>query len=335
MPQHPTDISRREIAIAIDFGGTKTLAGLVDDEGNVLAVRRFETRAGRSPEEHFAKCASLIEEMLAEAGPSAGSRVIGAGVTVPGLADPARGMLLHAPYSGWRNVPVRELLLRFWPNMEVFVANDVNACSLGERLFGGASSFRNVLWITVSTGIGMGMILEGGIFEGENGIAGEFGHIVVEWDRPRLCPCGNRGCLEAHASGTAIAGAAKSRIKENGQSALADYFRRNGLPVTAQHVAAAAREGIAEAADIYREAGMYLGRALSSAINLINPGCVVIGGGVGLSWDLLESSLKETLRGSVFGDANREVPILTTALGYEAGLKGAASLVFAKRGEKS
>ncbi len=316
--------------LAIDFGGTKTMVGLVRKNGEVISTRRFATQITDSPEVHFAKCAQAVGECLSETGMDAG-RIAGVGVTVPGLADPDEGVLIHAPYAGWRDVRVRELLGRYWPGKPVEIANDVNACALGELLLGKAGGLRHFLWVTISTGIGGGLIIDGKIYEGERLIAGEIGHFVVEWENGRKCGCGNSGCLEAHASGTAIAQTAQECIKKGIADDLSKYVTDNNVPVTAEHVAFAARAGVKTAERIYEQAGMYIGRAFSYAVNLLNPGAIIIGGGVSLSFDLLEKGIRHQLRRSVIGDANRTIPVFTTGLGYEAGLLGAASLVFAKR----
>jgi glucokinase len=315
------------IAAAIDFGGTKTLAGLIDHTGSIIAIRRFHTDVTNTAERHFKKCVCMIEECLQETGYSK-KDVSGVGVTLPGLTDREQGILIHAPHLGWRDVPVKKWLQSYWPEWSVIVANDVNACALGEMVFGKLSGYQNMLWVTISTGIGSGLIINGKMVEGEQGLAGELGHIIVEWDHPHHCGCGNKGCLEAHASGTAIAAAAQRHIFKNPMDPLAEYFYKNGLDVTAEQVARAAQDGIAEAAEIYRKTGVYLGKALSYAINLLNPGCVVIGGGVSLSWEYLEDTVKQTIRHSVIGEANKEVFLTVTSLGYEAAFKGAAGLVF-------
>jgi glucokinase len=167
------------------------------------------------------------------------------------------------------------------------------------------------------------------MYEGEHGIAGEIGHFVVEWEAPRACGCGNRGCLEAHASGTAIGRAAEEAVLAAPDGPLSRYFQGDRRPITAETAASAARQGIPEARAIFEQAGGYLGRALSYAVNLLNPARVVVGGGVAGSWDLLEPAVRRTLQASVIGEGNRRVPVVRTALGSEAGLKGAAALVLA------
>jgi len=256
------------------------------------------------------------------------AKAAGVGITVPGMADMNSGTLLYAPFLGWRDVPVREIVSTRLSGPPVTIANDVNACALGETYFGQASSFDNVLWVTVSTGVGGGIIVNKQLYEGEYGIAGEIGHVTVEWENPRRCSCGQWGCLEAHASGTAIAERAMELMQQNGDAPLARYLREQRLPVSAASIAQAARSGVPEAIELYRSAGHYLGRAFSFAANLFNFGAVIVGGGVSLSMELWLPAAQDVFRRSVIHETNRNMPILATGLGYEAGLKGAAALAF-------
>jgi glucokinase len=313
-------------ALAIDIGGTKTMVGIVDAAGTVRVKRQFATL--RDSADHLVACLHAARETIAELRMEK-SELLGVGVTVPGLADPKRGVLTYAPYLGWRDLPVRDAFQRLCPNAPVRIANDVNACALGEGRFGAARGCKNLLWVTVSTGIGAGLLVGGSIYEGEHSIAGELGHVVVEWDQGEICSCGNKGCLEAHASGTAITAMGRKWARDN--AAFADYFTRRGLDISSLTIAQAAREGSEGARAIYRQAGIYLGRALSYAANLLNPGCIVVGGGVSLSFEWMEPAVREVLRSSVIGDSNCGVPIVPTSLGYDAAFIGAASLIFEER----
>ncbi|KIL38418.1 hypothetical protein SD70_26520 [Gordoniibacillus kamchatkensis] len=246
---------------AIDFGGTKTLVGIVNRGGSIVASKRFETDKAGTPQAHFAACSALLRGLLNELELS-DKEIAGIGVTVPGLADAGRGVLLHAPYLGWKDVPVAELLRQYWHVPLIAIANDVNACALAESMFGAAPDVRNLLWVTVSTGIGGGLIADGRICEGENGLAGEIGHVVVEWQDGAPCGCGNRGCLEVHASGTAIAAAGRQAYAAaDAGSPLRLRFAAES-DITAQSLAAAAQDGVEEARRLFRDAGEYLGRAL-------------------------------------------------------------------------
>ncbi|MBS4200133.1 ROK family protein [Bacillus sp. FJAT-49732] len=302
-----------KIVAGIDIGGTKTLIGLVDHSGSILVSQQFPTDIKDDPKTHIEKCIETLSNCMKQIGINDQS-LYGIGVNVPGLADPNKGLLLHAPYSGWKNVPVKNNLQEKWPGIPIRIANDVNACALGELVFGKGKKFQNFLWVTISTGIGGGIIINRNIYEGEHFIAGEIGHLVVEWENGNLCGCGNSGCLEAHASGTAIAKMAE---------------KEKLIPATAKNVAQLAYYGNKIALDIYRQAGEYIGRAFSYAANVLNPGAIIIGGGVSLSLDLLEPHIRNTFHSAVIDEKNKNIPILKTALGYEAGLIGAASLIYA------
>jgi glucokinase len=318
-------------ALAIDFGGTKTIVGIVREDGQLLAQRRFATDTSQGALPYFQACLNELGECMRESHVPP-EQIAGIGVTVPGLADPVRGMLLHAPFLGLKEVPVAATIRSLWPDYPVFVDNDVNACALAEMKFGGALACGSFVWVTVSTGIGGAVVIDGKVWEGEHHLAGELGHIVVEWDDDaNVCGCGNCGCLEVHGSGKAIERNVRRYLAGSGRdSELAAYFARTNAPVTAESAAAAAMAGIEAAAYIFRQAGRHIGKMLSYTVNMLNPAAVFIGGGVSRSFSLLQPGIMDTFSVAVIGEANKSVPILPTGLGYEAGLLGAASLAFTK-----
>lgn len=321
---------KRKAAAAIDIGGTKTIAGLVEDSGRILAKKQIPTILSKDPFVHLKKCSEILEDSLRQAG-LAPTELSGIGVSAPGLVDPSAGVLLQAPYAGWENVPIREWLISVWGSCDIQIENDVNACALGECFFGAGRDYESFLWVTVSTGIGGGLVIDGELYRGEHHIAGEIGHIVVDWDNGRKCGCGNKGCLEAHASGTAIGRLTKERIEQNGpHSELAAFFNSQNLEVNAANAATAAYQSIGDAVDIYQQAGADIGKAFSYAVNLLNPGAVIVGGGVSRSFDLMEPSIRKVLRSAVIGESNRDLPIVKTALGYDAAFLGASSLVLSQ-----
>lgn len=305
------DDVKNKIACAVDIGETKTLVGLVTGDGKIIAKKRFETNIADDPYDHLKKCIQLISDCIEENNLYEQS-ISGIGTSVPGLADSQNGILIKAPYAGWTNIRVNEFFSCFYPGKKLMLANDVNACALGELAFGEGKKYSNYVWVTISTGIGAGLVLNGKIFEGEHGIAGELGHAVVEWEHGLKCTCGNKGCLEAHVSGNAIAKIAQKKCLNNNTSLLNQYFRNNSLKITAENVARAARDGVKEAGEIYDAAARYAGKAFSYAVNLINPGCIFIGGGVGLSFDLLGPGIKEVMRNSVIGETNKNTPVIAT-----------------------
>ena len=313
------------VVIGMDIGGTKTLIGLVNPKGKPIAKYQFPTDILNSPVEHLLKCINASKTLLEE---NNIKNILGIGVNAPGLVDPKKGILIHAPYLEWRNIKMREFIQQYWPNTPVQIANDVNACAVGELLFGKGKTFTDFLWVTISTGIGGGIIQNRQLIEGYSQLAGEIGHFVVEWENGYQCTCGNRGCLEAYSSGTAIAKQTKRQIERDPYGELAGYFNRRNLSISAENAAVAANEGIEPALEIYRMAGNHLGRAFSYAINLLNPAAIIVGGGVSQSFELLKPSISEVLECSVISEANKSIPIITTGIGPEAGLIGAASLIY-------
>ena len=234
------------------------------------------------------------------------------GVTIPGLAEPISGTWVYACFSGISNFPIAQILAGKY-DKPVFIENDVNACALAEKYFGGCREVENFLWVTVSNGVGGGLVLRNDIFSGSFGNAGEIGHFCVEEDEREaiLCGCGNYGCAEAQAAGPSIA---KRFRKLTGQDA------------TAVEIAGYAKHGSADAIAVYEKTGYYLGKAIAASINLINPGKVILGGGVSQSFELFAPTMYETIQRQIFRDANQNFVIETTQLGADAALAGAAAL---------
>lgn len=301
--------------------------GLVAGDGKIIAKRRFETDPSIGPYLHLERCIHHLNACIQECSVDM-QTIAGIGVSVPGPADTRNGILLRAHYAGWTDVKVSEYISRFYSNKMVAVANDANACALGELVLGEGKKYSNFIWVTISTGIGTGLVINRKIFEGEHGVAGELGHTIVEWEHGQRCTCGNMGCLEAQASGNAIAKMAEVECLKSCNSMLSRYLTDNSLEVTAEVVAKAARDGVKQALEIFDTAGRYIGRAFSYAVNLFNPGCIFIGGGVGLSFDLLEPGIMEAMEKAVMGGEFGKTAVKPTILGYEASLIGAASLVF-------
>ncbi len=302
---------------AIDIGGTKTIVGLVEDSGQIVTARRFPTDT-HNQAAHFRRCAEALRACTDEAG-----AVQRLGVTLPGMVDSERGQLINAAFAGWRNVDVRGQLSGETGISFVQADNDVNACAVAEMRFGHGNRYRDFIWMTVSTGVGGAVVSDGRVLRGAWNCAGEFGHIKVEYEKPVLCPCGGYGCLEAHGSGTAIARMTRDAALTD--PAFAARLKENGLAEDAAGCAALAREGSATALEIYRRAAVYLGRGIAAAVNVLNPQAAVLGGGVTGSFDLLAPELLKTVNSNIIGEL-LGVEIVKTALGYEAGLLGAAAL---------
>lgn len=310
---------------AIDIGGTKTLVGVIGADGQVMSAMRIPTFRGDCFA-CLAQAAVEIEKCLCELGLAA-SDLAGIGVNMPGMVDSSNGILIDAPFARWRNVNVSGFLGGLLKTESISVENDVNACAIGEHFFGGDGG--DFLWITASTGIGGAFFSGGRLVRGSGFCAGELGHVKVEYDRPALCPCGQSGCVEAHASGSAIGRMLLEKAGEN--PSLKAEIKKRGLAFDAATCAMLAREGVEEAAEIFNTAGMYIGRALGATANLLNPSKIYMGGGVANSLDLFIGALKKEFESCAVGQCS-DVNIIKTALGYEAALKGAAASAFLSGG---
>jgi glucokinase len=319
-------------AIGIDFGGTKVLAAAVDLEtGRMLATAKKRTNAGDSADGLMSRLYTVVEEALASAGVTASS-LAGIGVGLAGQVDTERGILLGAPNLSQStvNLPMAELLTdRF--GVPARLRNDVQVAALGEATFGAGAGHPDFICVFVGTGIGGAIVHDGKIVTGAAGAAGEIGHIVIDANG-RLCGCGGRGHLEAYASRTAITGAILGELKRGRASVLPELLGRSredepgGMAIRSGVLARAVEANDELAIDIVREAGVFLGYGLTSAINLLNPPRMILGGGVIESVELLfETAVRTAISGALPTSA-KSVEIVRAGLGDFSGVTGAALL---------
>ena len=291
---------------AIDGGGTKVMTGLVDENGNVVS-RRVEGVPTGDIAGYFTRCLTMLCECVSEAGVTL-EDLRGVGMSIPGMTD-GKDWVYGSQSAGWGSFSALSLLVPLLglPEESIRLENDINACALAELRYGGGGS--DFVWLTISTGNGGAVVANGALVRGKSHCGGELGHIKVEYDSPELCGCGGYGCLEAHASGPAIA----------------RMCRQAGLDVDAAGCAELVRAGNPVAKEIYDRAGMYLGRALAQLANILNFEKAYIGGGVSRSLDLLLPAIRETFDRDALPEA-RKALIERTHLGYDASLLGAAAL---------
>jgi len=298
--------------LAIDIGGTKLAAGIVDGSGSILARGEVPTLAAEGPERVLDRIVRLANDVLGAPGGSADAiQRIGIGCA---------GMILNPPnLPGWVRVPLVERIEKALGRPAV-LENDANAAALGEFRYGAGKGASSLVYLTVSTGIGGGIILDGKIWHGVKDGAGEVGHMTLLPDGP-LCGCGNRGCLEALASGPAIARRAREALATERPSRL-----REAGDFTAADVVRLAQEGDALAAQVWDETVRYLGLGVAAIVTILAPGRVVIGGGVAKAGDFLFAPLRREVRRRVTLVAVESVPILPAALGPDVGILGAAAV---------
>jgi len=297
--------------LAIDIGGSQfqTALAVASDAGVQFAPT---SQRILTPDCTKEKLFAMLDESIAESAPCGSYERIG--ITIPGLADPATGMWVYACFSGIRDVPISKIMSEKYGNKPVFIDNDVNACAFAERKFGICKETTDFLWITVSNGIGGGLILGGDIYRGPFGNAGEIGHFNVVEENGFRCGCGNYGCLEAEAAGPGIARRHAALINQESPN------------LSAREIADRARAGDETAKSVFDTTGRLIGKAASYAVNLLNLEKVVIGGGVSNSFDLLFPSMETAFREKIFRDANPRAAFAKTGLGLDAGLAGAVAL---------
>ncbi len=312
----------RNLVVVADLGGTHFRVGLGDPEtGTVFGVERHPTEADNGPDRILEEIARRFKALTA----SVGARVKVAAIGVPGPVRAADGVVVKAPnLPGWDNVPVMARLEAL-TGLRVVVGNDANLAALGEQRYGAGRGARNLVYITVSTGIGGGVIADGQLLLGAHGFAAELGHIPLEPGGP-LCGCGGRGCLEALASGTAIARQAAEVARRKPGSGLWAAAAGNPEGLDAAAVAMLARRGDPDAREILEQAGRYLALGLVAIIHTFDPEKVVIGGGVAHAFDLLEPTIWAELGWRLMPAYRDGVEIIRAGLGDASGLYGALAL---------
>lgn len=314
--------------IGVDLGGTKILVGLVDDTGRVLERVRVATPQ-TGPEAVLDAVAESVAALASRADLDP-REVAGLGVGAPGPLDPEAGVVFEPPnMPGWRDVPLAGMV-EARLGVRAFVENDANAAALAERWAGAGVGADDLIYLTVSTGIGGGLILGGRLYRGATGTAGEVGHMVLVPEGPP-CGCGRRGCLEALASGKAIAREARAAVEAGRPTTL------SLLPVetlSAEDVARAAWDGDPVARAIFARAAAHLGTGIANLVNLLNPALVIIGGGVARAGELLFGPVRRIVRQEAFDRPGEAVQIVPAALGGDVGVVGAAAVVRERLAER-
>ncbi len=319
-------IGDEAVTIGLDLGGTKLEAALVDGLGEVRSGGRRPTGAERGPDGILADLVDLTEERVA----SADRPVLGVGVGVAGQVDPETGTVMRAPNLEWRDFPLKARL-EVAIDLPVFVINDVQAATYGEWTCGAGRGVRDLVCLFVGTGVGGGVVSGGSLMRGCGGTAGELGHTTLDWHGPR-CTCRNRGCLEAFASGWAIARRASEAAEEYPEEVrtLIDLADGEVDNLTAEIVVRAAHEGDPLALRLMRETGEALGVGVASIANAFNPCKVILGGGVIEGMPELVALAETEARRRALEAALDRLEVAKAGLGKHAGTVGAA--MWARRG---
>ncbi|MDO8689944.1 MAG: ROK family protein [Dehalococcoidia bacterium] len=314
---------KEQYIVAIDMGGTRFRVALVDSTGRLSYRKSYPTQVTDGVEAIVTRLVQAAQEAMACCG---ALHVLAAGFAAPGPLDPRTGVILTPPnLPGWHDVPLKALLEERL-HIPVFMGNDANLAALGEQRFGAGRGMENLIYLTVSTGIGAGVIADGRLLLGRDGLAGEAGHMSLA-EGPR-CNCGNYGCLETLSSGTAIARTARERMEAGERSSIA---RLTDGETTAEAVEAAARAGDVLAQSVMATAARYLGIGVLNLVHLFNPQAVIIGGGVSQAGELIFAPVRRIIAERAMPNF-RKTEVIPAALGDDVGLYGAAALTLAETG---
>jgi glucokinase len=308
--------------IAVDLGGTNLrVASFTRDQPPAAELIKIPTLASEGPDVVITRMIEAIHSILPKK-----KQDLRIGVGSPGPLDPFEGVILNTPnMPGWKNVPLCARLSEHF-SCPVMLENDGNLAALGEWRHGAAQGTQNMIYLTISTGIGGGVIVDGKLLRGARGLAGELGHMTVERDGPK-CGCGQRGHLEAIAAGPAIARNALERL-EMGENSILTEMVRDPEPLTATDVGRAARMKDPLALEVVGEAGKHIGRHLACLVHAFNPEMIVLGGGVSRIgypfFDFIEQALHKHVMHPMYVE---DLPLMPAKLGDEAGLIGAMVMV--------
>jgi len=310
--------------LGFDLGGTKVLAAVLDNDFNILSRVKMKANADLGVKSVYKVICAVIKDACDEAGIDV-SDLSAIGGCAPGLVEPKTGLVYDTPNLGFKNFPLQEKLSQDF-NIPVHIENDVNAGLYGELHFGAARGMDNVLALSPGTGVGGAIVIEGKLFRGSRGGAGEFGHIIVQPDGP-LCGCGQRGCLEAISSRTALSQQILSFAVRGRVPLVIDEAKGNLKKVKSGLIARAYNSGDEDVQAVVDYAARYLGVGMSNLANSFNPEAIILGGGLieALPEPFLKISTK-VMREKAMGVNGEKVKVLAAELGDDAVIKGAAQL---------
>jgi len=317
----------RKIAIGFDIGGTNLRGALISEDGRIIMRHSVLSEADKGIDFVVKNLAALIKKT------TEGENIAGVGIGIPGIIDSHNGILTQAPnICNVDDYPLRRVLVeKIGEKIPIFIENDANCAAIGEWWIGAGTDVKSLIILTLGTGVGGGIILDGELWSGADGMAGEIGHITIFPDGAK-CNCGNFGCLESYASAGAIRRMVKRGLETNLETIIGDKVRNISKERIPEMAREAAIEGDEFALWIWDEVGKALGIAIANLVNLLNVEMVVIGGGLSNAWDLFAERAKKEAKKRGLRAPLKRVKIMKTVLGDDAGILGAAYLVFKAEG---
>ena len=323
---------KKQFIIGVDLGGTKLAVGALPADGSRrIAMRTELTCADQGEEAVLERIVRAIEAVVVQTMVETGcarDAILGVGLGAPGPLDRTRGIVIVAPNLGWRDFPLRDRVTAA-TGLRATLDNDANCATLGEWWVGAAKGGRNVIGITIGTGIGGGLILNGELYHGASDVAGEIGHATID-STGRRCKCGNYGCLEAYASGPAIAERAREALAGGEPSLLPSLAGGDLAAITAQLVYQASKQGDGVAREVVRETARLIGAGVANLLNIFNPDVVVLAGGVTQAGNDLFDPLRAEVKRRAFRPAVEACRIVPGSLGAAAGVVGAVATFLAQ-----
>jgi len=320
----------QRLILGVDIGGTKIAAALATAYGEIVARRRRPTPAQAGPDAVISSLFTTIEETMA-AGKIDSSQLLGIGIAAAGIIDSNNGKVISSPnLPDWHEVPLRDAIEQRF-GISTYLGNDATLAALGEWHFGLKRKVTNLVYITVSTGIGGGIIANGKLYTGACGAAGEIGHMTIEVNGPK-CNCGNVGCWETLASGTALAREAAKQIRAGADTSIAELVDGDISKIDARIVFLAAKQGDRLAKELISRLGYYFGIGLVNLVNIFNPELILVGGGVAKMGDLLLQPAIKVVKERAFSTLANAVEIKPAILGDDSGVLGAVAFVLEHSG---
>lgn len=320
----------QKLILGVDLGGTKIATALATAQGEILARGRRPTPAQAGPDVVIKSICATIDKILS-AKRLEPSQLLGIGIAAAGIIDSDKGKVVSSPnLPGWHEVPLGDAVEQRF-GIPVYLGNDATLAALGEWRFGLKKGIANLIYITVSTGIGGGIIADGKLYTGACGVAGEIGHMTIDVNGPK-CNCGNIGCWETLASGTALAREAVKQIREGAKTSIIELVNGDISKIDAKVVGLAAKQGDELAQELISRLGYYLGIGLVNLVNIFNPELILIGGGVAKTGDLLLQRAIKVVKERAFSTLANAVEIKPALLGDDSGILGAVAFVLEHSG---
>ncbi|MBE0683043.1 MAG: ROK family transcriptional regulator [Anaerolineales bacterium] len=314
------------LIIGVELGVDFVSVAVTDFLGNILWRRREDANPNEDQDKMINQTLRIVKEAMT-AGKQKNTRFIGLGLATPGTVDLKEGVLIFAPNLHWRNVPFGKIFTEH-TKLRVFVENDANAAAIAEHLFGTARHCQDFLFVFAGVGIGGGLFLNGRLYRGKNGYAGEIGHSPIMAEPSQtVCHCGNRGCWETYANQYSIIQRVQARLEVKRTSIIPKLIAEQNSPITIAIIKQAADAGDREAIDSFTEAGHAMGQGFAGLINIFNPEKIILGGPLSIAGEYLLPGIKETVARHSLPEIDQQAEVLLSPFGADASLIGAIAIV--------